>query len=71
MVSVTHCFKREKSPFTAGDRQRIRHGLKKAKGQAVLTLGVPSAQLTLTTGLGLGTGGREPTKEPVTSGRLE
>lgn len=57
MVSVTYSFKREKSPFRARDGQRIRHGLRKADGLAVLALGVPLAQLTLTTGLGLGPGG--------------
>ena len=49
----------------------MRHGLRKADGLAVLALDVPLAQPTLTTGLGLGPGGREPTKEPVASGRLE
>lgn len=69
---VSHAVLRGKRPLLEqGDRQRIRHGLRKVEGPAVLALGVPSAQLTLTTGLGLGPGGREPTKEPVASGRLE
>lgn len=41
------CFKREKSPFGAGDERKIRHGLRKVEGPAVLALGAISAQPTL------------------------